>query len=160
MYAVLLLPLLIAHPYHVSLAELEFNAASGRWEVALRLHPGDLDAALSHDQRRRVILERETPAAARRIAIAYLNKHFRLLAGDPPQPSQLHWVGMQADPKFVWWYFELQPPPGAAPLRLENRVLMEIEPTQVNTVNLLGAPQVRSLQFSTLQRSHPLPVAQ
>ena len=157
MMEILLLPLLLAHPYHVSLAEMEFNAKSARWEVALRLHPGDLDAALSRQQQRRVVLENESPEAARRMAEAYLNKRFRILGDKPARQSTLRWVGMEMTNKFVWWYFELQPADLPRPLRLENRVLMEIEPTQVNTVNLLGGIKTQSLVFTAAKSVHPLP---
>ena len=36
----------MAHPFHASIAEAEFNADSGKLEVALRLHPVDLEAVL------------------------------------------------------------------------------------------------------------------
>lgn len=47
------------HPYHTSSAELDWNAESKRWEVALRIHAGDLELALTRQAGKKVDIESE-----------------------------------------------------------------------------------------------------
>lgn len=54
----------LIHPYHRTLAEVEWNAQSNRYEVALRIDPRDLESALSDHYGRRVNLEHLDEAAA------------------------------------------------------------------------------------------------
>ncbi len=38
-----------AHPFHTTTGEIEFNAKTGRFEIALRILTADLERAISHE---------------------------------------------------------------------------------------------------------------
>ncbi|MDY7096067.1 MAG: DUF6702 family protein [Acidobacteriota bacterium] len=146
-----------AHPYHVTLAEMELNAATGRLEVALRMLPEDLVRALEARERRRPIEapgeahgeQSSDPASAERptrdeLLADLVREAFTVTTADGT-PAALHWVGSEGSVKAVWLYFELDL--GAAPERLRegsaldsitvaNRLLLDLEPTQTNSVIL------------------------
>ncbi len=75
-------PLAASHPYHVCVGEMDWNAERGRWEVALRLHPSDLQTAISQLAGRR--LELDGSPEAEKWVMRYLSQHFG-------------WVGLDAD---------------------------------------------------------------
>jgi len=86
-----------AHPYHESVAELEWNQTSGRWEVALRVLPEELEDAVSAFTGKQSIID-ATPGMDQAIA-AYLQHRFQIRSTAGEQLSTLHWVGKQVDHK-------------------------------------------------------------
>ncbi len=153
MPALFLLPWLLLHPFHVTLTEAEWNRQSQRFECALRVDPRDLDLALSRQAGQPVFSERLGKAALRRAAERYLREHVRLQRGEE-KLGRLHWVGTEADRKYRWFYFELEPPGGAEPLQLVHRVFFQVQAGQRNTVVFRGTSDEQpSLVFS---RSSPL----
>jgi hypothetical protein len=69
---------LLAHPFHLCVGQMKWNAKTSVWEVSLRLHPQDLEAAMSRelygDQAGRKVSTEETGFAL--LAIKYLDRHF------------------------------------------------------------------------------------
>ena len=64
------------HPYHVSLAEVNWNAKSHKFEVALCLWPADLEKALARQTGRPIDLEKE--ANIDQLMEAYIGKRFTI----------------------------------------------------------------------------------
>lgn len=132
----------VAHEYHVSYAEVEWNREHERFETALRLLPEDLEQALevAEPEKGRVDLQL-TPEIDVRI-VGYLENHFRVL-DSAGKLLPIRWVGKEVDYRAVWIYFEVEveievegpgeegEPPS---WKLENTVLREINSQQVNTV--------------------------
>lgn len=65
------------HPFHISTAEMEYNAEEQRLEVALKLHSIDLENALSRQAGRRINVEKDDIKA---LVEKYLNQHFQIFA--------------------------------------------------------------------------------
>ncbi|WP_164100417.1 DUF6702 family protein [Candidatus Laterigemmans baculatus] len=139
---------LLWHPFHVSVAEAQWNADHSRLKIALRLHPRDLDAALSEATGRRIVLEKESAESTKKLLSDYLAGTIYLsdspaaAAGDAAEQrvqrrARFHWVGVEDEVRYVWVYFELERPAAEAPVWLTNRVIFETEPTQINTLQLL-----------------------
>ena len=64
------------HPFHICIGEMEWNEAEGKWEISLRMHPSDLQTAVSRVAGSRVEIDpekKEIPELTR-----YLQSHFRL----------------------------------------------------------------------------------
>ena len=64
------------HPYHVSLAEVNWNAKSRKFEVALCLWPADLEKALARQTGRPIDLEKEPNID--RLIESYIAKRFTI----------------------------------------------------------------------------------
>lgn len=148
MFAPAFLLLTLAHPFHVSVAEAQWNEDRDRLQIALRLSPRDLDAALSRTTGRRVVLEKESDEKTEELLADYLRGRIYLSSSPKAAASndadavkerrrRFHWVGVEDEVRYVWVYFELERPAGAESVWLSNRVMFEIEPTQINTVQLL-----------------------
>lgn len=136
MNSILLLPLLVMHPFHVTLTEAEWNRQTRRLECSLRVDPRDLDLALSVQEKRPIRSEEISDTELERLAGDYLRKRFRLLRPGQDESAKLRWVGSEADAKYRWFYFELQPPPGEQTLVMENRLFFDVQAGQRNTVVL------------------------
>jgi hypothetical protein len=144
----LLLLSLATHPYHVTIAEATWNEDRTRLQVALRMSPRDLDAALCNTTGRLIVLEKESPEATRELVETYLKRVIFLR--DELEPEKLtepklaktrgdrfHWVGIEDEIRYVWVYFELEKAADVQSLWLTNRIFFETEPTQINTFQVL-----------------------
>jgi len=157
---VMILMALLLHPVHESLAEGQWNADRTALQVSLRLAPRDLDEVLSKRQKRAIRLEKESPADTEKLLVDYLVDRFFLdsstaaenledPAASDARRKRFRWVGVEREVRFVWVYFEIQPPISAGPQGeteeegrtarwwLHNRVMFEIDARQINTFQLL-----------------------
>lgn len=157
---VTILMALLLHPVHESLAEGQWNEDRTALQVSLRLSPRDLDEVLSKRQNRAIRLEKETPADTEKLLGDYLVDRFFLdsspaadnlenPAASDARRKRFRWVGVEREVRFVWVYFEIEPPISAAPQGvtedegrtarwwLHNRVMFEIDARQINTFQLL-----------------------
>jgi len=145
---------LLAHTFHVSLAEAEFNRQSGDLEVALRLSPEDLEKALGIAAGRRISLERE-PNIDQRI-LAWLRQGLVVRAANGER-REIKWVGKEIKPAVAWLYFEIPLPEGLDGAEVENRLLMNLDPRQVNTMNFRNGEFHTSLAFLKGKEMQRLP---
>lgn len=114
------------HPFHISVAEAEWNPEAERMEVSLKLHAADLERALTQLAKRKVNLE--TDEEADQLCVRYLQRHFYLTARDnvPDDPSAqieaieqekrscVELIGKEFDKTWLLLYFEMRLPDEAA----------------------------------------------
>ena len=146
---------LFAHPYHTSIGEADWNPETKRLEVALRFVPDDFDRAL------RAHAGPPSPEATTeevdRQIVDWLAQGFRVLE-DPESdaPAPIQWVGKEVSIEHVWLYFEVPLPKGLYQATLEHRLLLDLEPTQTNTLLLRIDGQRRTLTFGRGRFQHHL----
>jgi hypothetical protein len=122
------------HPYHVSLTEIEWNARTGNFEVAVCLWPNDLETALSSQEHQAVNLD-ATPNLDQILA-KYVEKTCTCRVGD--QRTTLRWVGHETNNKQAWLYFELRPGEQSGSENswsFRNAMFFELNADQQNHVN-------------------------
>ncbi len=112
------------HPYHKTLAEVEFVAERGVLEVAFWVWPPDLAAALSARSRRRVELEKEG-AKLDAMLRAWLGDVF-VVRGKSGEVCAHTWVGKELSQESCWLYFEVDVSKSREVLELENRAYFAV----------------------------------
>lgn len=140
-----------AHPFHVSLAEAEWNAKTGQLEVALKVHATDLEKALRRHSGKPIDLDK-SPETDRRI-MAYLKHVFRVNA-TPGRPCAIKWVGKEVTVKSAWLYFEIPLPKGIEGVRFSNQIFFELLSNQVNTINFKQGRRKLTLRFTRQAAQH------
>jgi len=141
-------PPLAAHAIHTSVAEADYNAATRRLEVSLRVFIDDFEAALSVHARRRLSLAatpREEFDAATR---TYLAEKFTVRTPDG-QLAPLIWVGREVRDaeNELWFHFEVALPGGVEGCRVHHQALGEQFPTQINSVRVRDGERRLTLVF-------------
>lgn len=110
------------HPFHISVAEAEWNPETDRLEVSLKLHAVDLERALTRQGKRKVNLE--TDQEAEQLCTSYLEQHFFLTLREnvPDDPSaeiesiakenrsRIKLIGREFDKTWLLLYFEMKLP--------------------------------------------------
>lgn len=165
-----------AHPAHSSLTEIEWNADSGNFEVAMKLSIPDLEDAISAEDQRRFRI-RDDESTEQRIS-KYLQKHFALTSGTSVKVQQ-KWIGMELELHEAWFYFELQtnhsanarksavkdwdqlfhsPSPTWTPenVTIRHSALCEVQPEQSNIVSYSANGRKTSLVLNVKQLQAPV----
>ncbi len=142
-----------AHNYHMGLADIGFNPATGNTEIVHTYTAHDVEALLTNLYQRQFDLGTEEDQQVFR---RYLDKRFTITVAGKRLPLQ--WVGIKADADVLIVFQQVAGaavPSGAV---LFNGVLSDFIPTQVNTVNF-GAAGARAvtLTFTAKQNEQRLP---
>jgi hypothetical protein len=153
--SVLRAPRALAHKFHTSFTEANYNAEAGTLEVTLRTFPDDLEAALRRRAPATPAKDQASsaPSAAKdqkkefeeRVA-AYVAETFQLTTA-AGEPIKLTWVGMDAGVDSAWLYFEARLPANPDGVRLRNRLLFDLFDDQINLVNLKTKDKRTALRF-------------
>lgn len=137
-----------AHPIHTSFAEADYNRATQRLEVALRVFADDFEAALSLRAGRKVSLEKTPAAELDTLMQACLAGQFLVRPADGA-PAGLAWVGRELKDaqNELWLYFEFPLPGGVEGARFRHTVLCELFRDQLNSVRVRDGGRKVTLVF-------------
>ena len=133
-----------AHRYHLGITDISYNAKTGSTEIVHTYMAHDIEGLLGNLYQRQFDLSQPEDEAVLR---KYVEKRFAVLGPDK-RPLAVRWVGVSAGPQSVLVYQEVENTPLAAAASIEDAVLIDFLPDQVNTVNLNEAGGVRSLTFT------------
>lgn len=152
-----------AHPFHVCVGQMEWNVEKQHWEVSLRVHPQDLERAISQSRGDSASLEdpdfseQATRFLNQQFAIVYASNsmsHSELIAAmdgdEPPKRSELSWVGMEPERGWLWIHLEMTPPNNNSPDHpawLVHRIFLDQIDRQENSVRIINGKNRYSLQF-------------
>ena len=141
----------LAHPFHASSAQADFNRDTQRLEIAIRIFAEDLLDAVNVRREQRLSYEK-SPAAELDTALhGYVSARFAVAGGDGVAVP-LRWVGREFDrstehkhdvEQSLWLYVEAALPGGIEGARLHHALLQEHVRDQTNTVRVRdGAREV------------------
>jgi len=174
------------HPFHVCIGQMQWSAEESHWEVSLRLHPQDLERAMSSDAGHAISMEDEDfdEKATRYLSEQFfiwrrplteesatltevLSKGFAKEASvdgsSNHDRSQLKWVGKESEKGWLWIHLEMIPPADQADTRswLIHRIFLDTVERQENSVSIVPTRATRhSLQFkkgTPIQPMRPMP---
>ncbi len=126
-----LLMIVLMHPVHETVTEVQWNPESRRYEVSMRLHILDQDWIEKRANKEPLI---------ENWAVDYLSKKFVIRSESEPSEiagiesssvkkatatQKLIWVGSREEGSHVWWFFEVEPSSAKLPHRLEQRLFFE-----------------------------------
>lgn len=147
----------LAHPYSTSRAEVDWNAKTSRFEVALAVLPEELVQMVEADRPAGSTAERfrlsAAPECDAEIA-GYFRKHFVMVSAEG-ETAKLEWVGKEVAFEATWLYFELdfaKPPEKLEGIKLKVDLGLELSHEHVSAVQVRHGEDRRGLLFSRLER--------
>lgn len=133
-----------AHPFHVSVAQVRYNAQNQSLEIALKLFTDDLEEALTTsfgNQGWHLATPRQLPAADKYVR-EYLKPRFAVKQKN--QTLSWNWIGAEYNMDAVWCYLELYNFDEADGLEWKNIVFFEVFNDQKN----IGHFEINNNSFS------------
>ncbi|MGF1581444.1 MAG: DUF6702 family protein [Gemmataceae bacterium] len=124
-------PHIHAHPFHASIAEAEWNPKTKKLEIALWVHPVDLEKALNRATKQQIDLDKTANLDGH--ITAYLKKVVSVKTAKG-KSKQLEWVGKEIKLKGAWLYFQFSLEGGPVGTKISNRIFFELLPDQENTI--------------------------
>lgn len=140
------------HPFHVSVAEIEYNSGSKKLECALRIWPEDLEKALNNSSTEKIDLD-STKDIDERI-FKYMQSKIKVADGD--KNSKLIWVGKEMGIKQGWLYFEVETGVQPDGFSFSNQMFFELQDDQVNMFNFRFDDRRASISFTKVKSRHQL----
>ncbi|MDP5135851.1 DUF6702 family protein [Rheinheimera baltica] len=135
---------LAAHEMKTALTKVLFNSRSGNIEVMHRFYVHDAEHGVKQlfDKSADLLNNEQT----QQLFSHYVSEHFALttLSGEA---ISLTLIGGQLDGRFFWVYQEVPVPSELSGLRVKHSSLQALWPSQVNTVNIEGRGEVKSISF-------------
>ena len=148
-----MVPRLKCHPFHISVAEIEYNQETGKLEFALRVWPEDLEKALSQSSRKQIDLDKTKEIDE--MVFQYLQKNIDVVAADKKK-CKLTWVGKEVEVKQAWLYFEIDVKNEPVSYTYSNRMFFELQEDQINLFNLKLKRRRASMSFTGENSRHRL----
>jgi hypothetical protein len=143
----------VAHKFHTSFTEADYNAAERSLQITLRTFPDDLENVLTRRRGKAVTLGRKKETEP--LLAAYLQETFQL-KNAVGETVKLSWVGMDAGVDSAWLYFEAHMPEGTAGAQLRNQFMFDLYDDQINLVNVKHDDKKRALTFKNGDSFQPL----
>ncbi|MEM9878104.1 MAG: DUF6702 family protein [Pseudomonadota bacterium] len=138
-----------AHNSRFGLTTIEWDASSGTLEIVHRLHLGDALAAIEKN----LGTGRHSFFGARSLAAlgVYVEERFSIFDQDR-QALVLDFIGAEVLGQDVLVYQEVKWPKSPMYLQVHNALLTDIQPRQVNQVNLITPTKTLTLIFESGSR--------
>lgn len=142
----------VPHPFHVSVAEIEYNSKSRKLECALRIWPEDLEKALNKQSEEKIDLD-STKDIDERI-FKYMQAKIKISDGE--RDSKLIWIGKELEIKQGWLYFEAETGKQPDDFAFSNQMFFELQDDQVNMFNFKFEDRRASISFTKANSQHTL----
>lgn len=134
-----------AHQQKAAITTVLFNPRTHNIEVMHRFNLHDAEHAV------KAILDKSADILdsdkTQREFAEYVAKRFALLDSEG-NPIALKQVGYETAGKFFWVYQETEQPPKLEGLKIRHDALRDLWPKQVNTLNVEGMGDIKTLTFA------------
>lgn len=141
-----------AHNFHMGIADVSYNAASGSTEVVHTYTGHDVEALLTQLYQRQFDLGQEDSEAALR---RYVDKQFYIVGADGRR-LRLNWVGMKVNADNVVIFQEIERTRLGPATRIHNQLLIDFLPSQRNTLNVQDGGAIQTLFFDSQHAELPI----
>ncbi|MCY3555356.1 MAG: hypothetical protein OXH56_08545 [Gemmatimonadetes bacterium] len=144
-----------AHPFYISVCQVDHNADTGALEMSFRIFMDDLELALETMGTERLHLGTEREAEKADIYIGrYLARHVVIEING--RRVSAAFLGKEVDPDAIWCYVEVENIPVLESMTMTNSLLLETFEDQVNLVHVNANGQKKSLVFDNQQVTQTL----
>ncbi len=147
LHVLLILHTWLAHPFHVSVCDIEFNQKSSSLEISQRIFLDDLEEALRKTSGW-TNLDVMNPTDKKRFDALlkdYLLKNLEVLANG--KKLTLTYLGHEIEADAMWCYIEVTQLNNLNSIEVTNGVLLETFDDQINIVHIKREGKIRSLKL-------------
>lgn len=125
----------LAHPYFISVTEINHNAATKELEISIRIYTDDLENTLKLYTKDKVDLI--TPPDKNKmdkLVKDYLNRHLKIKVNG--QDAVMEFVGYEISDASTWSYFEVKNISSVKDISISNSVLHDYKKEQINILQV------------------------
>jgi len=124
-----------AHPYYVSVTEIDYNAAKKELEIACKIFTDDFEQTLKTVYNTKVDLYKpEDKKLLDKQIAGYIEKHLKLNIGG--KNAALSYVGYDIEGEAAWCYFFVPDVQPFTSIQIFNNLLYSYKEEQINLIHV------------------------
>lgn len=128
-------PVLLAfHPYYISVTEIKYKDTEKTLQVSCKIFTNDLETTLRKINKTQVdLLHPKDKAVTDKLVANYINTHLKITVNK--KACQLNFIGYEKEEEAIWAYFEAKNVALPKTISIEDNLLYEYLPAQINMVH-------------------------
>lgn len=124
-----------AHPFYVSVVEVEHNAKDKALEVSCKIFVDDMEAVLKQNFKTAVDLSNASQETRNsQMLKEYITRNLLFTADG--KPAKLSFIGFEKEKESIYCYFEVPNLPTLKKLELNNSLLHDYKQEQINIMHI------------------------
>lgn len=136
-----------AHPYYVSVTEIEYSLPEREIQVACKIFTDDFEYALKEQYKTKVdIYHPLNKHELHKQITGYIQTHLQLRADN--QAVRLQFIGFEIEGEATWCYFSAGPVPPVRKIEIHNDLLYEYKKEQVNIIHMKIGQERKSIRLT------------
>ncbi len=136
----------VAHPFHVSVCEVNYKQGENTLQISHRIFMDDLENALSDYSKEKIYMQKTDEKLIHEALEDYLREKFEILAGGSIMDMSL--IGYEIERDVVWAYQEVQNVKSSSRIIITNKLLLEIFDDQQNLVHVSRQGTTQSIRLN------------
>jgi hypothetical protein len=126
----------VLHPFHVSVVEINHNAADKTLEISCKLFTDDFEKVLAQNYKTRVdLINPPDKAAMDTLVKKYISSHLSINADG--KPGKLMYVGFERESEAVYGYMQVDGIASVKKIDITNKLMYDLFTDQVNLVHVI-----------------------
>ncbi|MCD6066885.1 MAG: hypothetical protein K0S33_1711 [Bacteroidetes bacterium] len=124
------------HPYFVSTTEINYNNPGKTIEITCRMFTDNLEEALKKIYKKEVdLLHPKDKKETEKLLADYINKHLKITSNGQKLPLEI--IGFEKEEDAIWAYLEIKKDISPKTVSIENSLLYDFLPNQINMVHVM-----------------------
>ena len=145
----LMATLSVAHPFFVSMTDINYNEKNKALEISVRIFTNDLENTIRkyHNDVKVDILHPANQQQMNGFVNDYIQKHFQVQVNG--KPVQLSFVGYEEQSESIWTYFEVKNITSVQKVNIMNSLLHDYNSSEINMMHITanGKEQSNKLEY-------------
>lgn len=139
------------HPYYVSVTEIKSDPKKKTLEISSRMFTNDLEDALRKLSKKQVdLLHPKDKKETDRLVADYLQKHLEVKVNG--KAITYNFLGYEKEEESVWCYMEAANVPAVTKIEVENAILYDFLPAQINMAHFIEGEKRQSGKVSNPEK--------
>jgi hypothetical protein len=135
-----------AHPLHVSVTEINHNAAEKTWEISCKLFTDDFEKVLAKNYKTKAdLINPAGKAAMEKLVNDFIQKHLVIKADG--KLVQMLYLGFEKDNDAIYSYFQVDNTGSVKKLEITNTILHEMFTDQINLMHVIVEGKRKSMKL-------------
>lgn len=139
-----------AHPFYVSLCQIDFNEETNGLEISLKIFADDLLKALEENGAKKLYLgEKRENKETDMYVVDYLNSKLDFIVNG--KVREFSFIGKEIESNVTWIYLEINNIETLKKIEVECRLLTEIFPSQNNIFQVNNGKEIKTMLMNRQQ---------
>lgn len=136
--------LLLVHPFYVSVTEINHNSTEKTLEISIRTFTDDLENTLRelNPGKKVDLMKPAANGAMDSLVKKYILQKLSISVNG--NSRHMDYIGFQRVEESIWTYFEIAGVAQVKSLKVQNSILYEYKPEQINMVHVINGTQRQS----------------